>query len=576
MKTNYVIYLLLAICCGIIVYSCSKESDIDNFNNSIESRTVEEIDLLSRNWADGSYLHFFNIQDVQNTYSFIEEEIEDNIVTNEMLDSGIYNPVLDAWELTKNNGNFMSMRRAYDEYTRLGIVTGLNPEQIKGIPIINDALAGLISPDGLVRVGDTIQYFSDAVYASAPITLKNRLKEIVEDGEPITPDDIAEGIKLEPRSPADCDAKFDYTINHHTKEVFVNYTGSSIAGGDKSIVWSIEEGAGNHSNETSFSQTYNSVGEKQICVTYTETDIVTDTTYTYHRTYKDSTFQIPNTNKDTTVRIEVVTKVPVINTIKKIICHDTQCKTFTIGGCSADFDYTIGFDNVVSFVDKSNVNAGTITGWQWNFGDGSAPSTQQHPTHTFPCDKSFEVTLIIYSTQCDGGSHSTSRKIKVSGADCCDRNPQSSWKDKFSSLDPDNKRIRYRYDMGTNWDWLFDQDFKAKITYYQNRKGGIWPIKKKKFWPTKAQLDVDFDGKVFARDEEGCKCIETQDRILSAQPSHKQAKSYTFKDNLSASAVGTRKTHWMKDDFDVHITYKVDGETYIVQHCQSSPGFHCE
>lgn len=45
---------------------------------------------------------------------------------------------------------------------------------------------------------------------------------------------------------------------------------------------------------------------------------------------------------------------------------------------------------------------------------------------------------------------------------------------------------------------------------------------------------------------------------------------------VSASAFGTDKTHWMKDVSPVNITYKVNGVTYVVQHCQSEPGFHCE
>ena len=35
------------------------------------------------------------------------------------------------------------------------------------------------------------------------------------------------------------------------------------------------------------------------------------------------------------------------------------------------------------------------TAWQWDFGDGSAPSTQQNPTHTYTTTGSFNVTLTV-------------------------------------------------------------------------------------------------------------------------------------------------------------------------------------
>lgn len=554
------------------IYSCNKDNTIINGAHNVESRSVNDGDyLLSKNWEDDSYLTFSSKEEIAQTYEQLKVLVSQGETTNEMMDAGIFNPQLDDWESAKNNGTFMSMRKAYELYEYLGLESGLNPEQIRGIPIINDALAVLISPDGLVRVGDEIQYFSDLVYASAPFNLKNRLREIVEEGDPISPDDIKNGIKLTTRTKTTCNANFSMQINHNNNEVFVTYTGSPISGGDKSIVWSVENGASNHKNETSFSHKYSSTGEKTICVTYTETGIVKDTTYTYHQTTKDSTYTIPGSSpaRDTIVKVIKTTKVAIVNDVKKVVCTDTQCKTFTLGGCTADFDFTIGLDNVVNFVDKSSTKYGTITGWQWNFGDGTS-STLRNPTHAYPCDRSFDVTLIIFSNQCPNGSLSVTRTIDVSGAACCDRNPQSPWKTQPHPTDPTKKKIKYRYDMGTNWDWLLDQDFKAKIEYYEHRK----KLFITKWWKTDGLLDVDFSGDVFAKDEEGCRCISP--RTLIAQPDTKNDEDHTFIDHLSASAFGTDKTHWMKDVSPVNITYKVDGITYLVQHCQSEPGFHCE
>ena len=64
----------------------------------------------------------------------------------------------------------------------------------------------------------------------------------------------------------------------------------------------------------------------------------------------------------------------------------------------------------VSFNDAST---GTPTSWSWNFGDGSAVSTVQNPTHIFTTAGSFTVTLTATNT---AGSSAASRAITVSPA----------------------------------------------------------------------------------------------------------------------------------------------------------------
>ncbi|MHC1745016.1 MAG: PKD domain-containing protein [Syntrophobacteraceae bacterium] len=46
----------------------------------------------------------------------------------------------------------------------------------------------------------------------------------------------------------------------------------------------------------------------------------------------------------------------------------------------------------VSFTDRSS---GAPTGWSWDFGDGSAPSTSQNPTHTYSSPGFYNVTLTV-------------------------------------------------------------------------------------------------------------------------------------------------------------------------------------
>lgn len=60
---------------------------------------------------------------------------------------------------------------------------------------------------------------------------------------------------------------------------------------------------------------------------------------------------------------------------------------------TANFDYTsVPCSNQASFYDSSAV-APTI--WSWNFDDGSALSSLQNPTHTFPAAGTYDVSLIV-------------------------------------------------------------------------------------------------------------------------------------------------------------------------------------
>ena len=62
---------------------------------------------------------------------------------------------------------------------------------------------------------------------------------------------------------------------------------------------------------------------------------------------------------------------------------------------SFDFDKTAGcFPLRVNFKDKSLPGSGTITSWQWDFGDGTI-SNQQNPSHTYTTAGAFNVTLRI-------------------------------------------------------------------------------------------------------------------------------------------------------------------------------------
>ncbi len=65
------------------------------------------------------------------------------------------------------------------------------------------------------------------------------------------------------------------------------------------------------------------------------------------------------------------------------------------------------FNLPVQFTETSNPGSGTITNWSWDFGDGTAPSNAQNPTHIYTTASTFNVTLTV--TNSNGCSNSLTK-----------------------------------------------------------------------------------------------------------------------------------------------------------------------
>lgn len=93
-------------------------------------------------------------------------------------------------------------------------------------------------------------------------------------------------------------------------------------------------------------------------------------------------------------------------------CYKTFCKAVTILGCiSKPCGVKVGFTNVnvgsctVAFTDVSNpASTSTITGWLWEFGDGTT-STLQNPVHTYGYYSAFNVCLTVYASNGSKGCY---------------------------------------------------------------------------------------------------------------------------------------------------------------------------
>ena len=78
----------------------------------------------------------------------------------------------------------------------------------------------------------------------------------------------------------------------------------------------------------------------------------------------------------------------------------------------ADFNFSPAQPEVgqeVQFTDRST-GGGTITSWEWDFGDGTT-STEQNPTHTYSAAGEYTVTLTV--TDDTGASDTASKTITV-------------------------------------------------------------------------------------------------------------------------------------------------------------------
>lgn len=102
--------------------------------------------------------------------------------------------------------------------------------------------------------------------------------------------------------------------------------------------------------------------------------------------------------------------------------------------------------DIISFMDNSTINSGSITGWLWDFGDGNT-SAQQNPTHTYATSGMYTVTL---TTTSNGGCTSTdSVNITVN------ENPTAVFTPQNTCLNTPTSFIDMSTGNPTSWLWDF-------------------------------------------------------------------------------------------------------------------------
>lgn len=93
-------------------------------------------------------------------------------------------------------------------------------------------------------------------------------------------------------------------------------------------------------------------------------------------------------------------------------CKDTIVKPVDVGTVPvATFSNSIVCtDQFTDFTDASSTAVGSITDWQWNFGDGSPISTLQHPSHVFILGN-YNVQLVV--TGSNGCTDTLNQNVNV-------------------------------------------------------------------------------------------------------------------------------------------------------------------
>ena len=100
-------------------------------------------------------------------------------------------------------------------------------------------------------------------------------------------------------------------------------------------------------------------------------------------------------------------------------------------------------------VQFTDISTGPVTGWQWDFGDGSPNATIATPTHTYTILGNYTVTLTVSN---DGGSNTTIKYIQINPPP-----PSSSFtSDKTSGQTPLTVQFTDLSTGGpTGWQWDF-------------------------------------------------------------------------------------------------------------------------
>jgi gliding motility-associated-like protein len=135
----------------------------------------------------------------------------------------------------------------------------------------------------------------------------------------------------------------------------------------------------------------------------------------------------------------------------------------------------------VNFTDQTTMSSGTIISWNWNFGDSTATSSAQHPSHCYTATGTYDVTLVTIAS---GGCTNT---LTITNMITVHPVPHASFSAYPFPASMMNPTVDFT-DLSTGnpvvWSWNFgdpstlaDSSSVQNAQYiYSSEYGGIYPV----------------------------------------------------------------------------------------------------
>jgi len=379
----------------------------------------------------------------QNVASFNYSTMPDDQPTNAFLDPM---PVLANFE---QNLGFNSWRKSAElkvfNQAKLGIQLDLEDELFS----VDEILGSLFSEDRLIKIGADIYYLESSLFHYKFINGNMEGVNMIRQGK--SPLEIPGVVIYKGGSGQEFECRADFTPNgfgNSLSGAFL-YSGTPNSSEISSFYWYF--GDGTSSTLENPTHTFASVGTYSVCL-----------------------------------------KIKTRDNCESQICKNIVISTNS--NCNAAYIWNkTGTPGGIAFKDLSSIISGQVNSWAWDFGDGSPIVTTQNPTHIFPCDKRYIVTLTITTTS--GCSSSIFLPVEVSSYNCCDRNPKT---DGYRYYDWNGNNYRFYYEAKH-----VNLPFARYVhTTMRHSKKGAFGI----YWWRKANLSISLRGRVYKANELGCFC----------------------------------------------------------------------
>lgn len=393
-------------------------------------------------------LVFPTLQALKSKIQQLENAVNTTPETTTEIAEGVFYepyPALDQFE--KSMRGFTSLRSIalQDQYTQLR--AGKAPEDLVSLSWISDPIqTSLLNVNRTIQVEDTIFYLKNShVTVKIPKANEQILARILK-GENIGK--FGKDVVLdwgEGGSEPECSVSVDYSKSFLTS-LSGQFTSQGAFGPSATYYWDF--GDGTFSEKKNPAKTYNYPGIYTISLTVEDGEC---TAFDYVRVVVNQAC------------------IPVFKT------ND--------GGTPGMKCFNVLLDNLT----------GHVISYKWRFGDGDS-SNLENPCHVFPCDKSYNVTVhVITSNGCD---MSFTQNVNVSSYACCDKNIRE--KDTEFTMELNGGKEKIKGNCKDAWFLGIISNVNAELMHYTRK--GIW-------WPTKANLRVELRGNVYQKDEKRCLCV---------------------------------------------------------------------